>query len=256
MDSYVEYYQYLILFFGVLFYLSYFCATFKLDPGGSIKEDYSKYQSLDLSRSMYFILSIIVLELILVFSAMISRCSNVSTGIIYPILIWIFIFLGTKIVLLSNPGFKSAFSDVIGYYYVYGNKQNKFIEDLLNTSTTDKEQNTLVRDIISNKGLLFNSIVPGNFELIWESLKPVSKPAVYDNVANQQEFLNWVVQRDHIGEACWLLWSGILCISITSLYVYSFTCELTAAQVRENKGNYDKKVADDLSQPTLNFVAT
>jgi len=245
MDSTGEYYQYMILFFGILFYLTYFCVKY------NVNETFSQYQSKDLIRSMYFLLGIICLELIIIFSVMMSRCSNISRVIIYPILIWILIFLGTKIILMSNPGFKSAFSDVIGYYYTYGHKQNKFIDDLLDTENPTHD--TVVRDIISNKGLLFHSMVPGNFEKIWESLKSSSKPSMY-NDESKQELLNWVVQRDHIGEGCWLLWSGILCISIISLYVYSFPCELTPAQVQENKANYDKKVQEDLDNSKLNLT--
>jgi len=251
MDSYGEYYQYIILFFGILFYLTLFCVKFDLSENDT--NTFAKYQKKDLIRSMYFLSTIICLELIVVLITMSSRCSNISRAIIYPILIWIFVFLGTKIALLTYPGFKSAFSDVIGYSLTYGIKQNEYINYLLSNSP---DHSDVVTNIISDKGLLFNSIVPGNFEIIWQSLEPKLNSTLTDaeKYDAKQKILNLVVQRDHIGEGCWLLWSGILCIAIVSLYVYSFPCELTPAQVRENKGNYDKQIQEDLDRPELTFV--
>lgn len=244
MDSLV-WTQYILLYFGILLYLRYFCVTFEAN------ENFKEFQQKDLNRSMWFLTVIICSELIIIFSMMVSRCANVSRAILYPILIWIFIFLGTKIILLAVPGFKSAFSDVLGYAFTYGYKQNEFLDKLLSASSSN---DNLVTRIISDKSLLFNSIVPGNFNEVWDSLKPNANPALYNDESTKQELLNWVVQRDHIGEGCWLAWSGTLCISIISLYVSSFPCEITAVQVVENKQTYDKQIRDDLNKQQLNFV--
>ena len=104
-------------------------------------------------------------------------------------------------------------------------------------------------------------MVPGNFDIIWNDLEKNFNPAILNDDAELQEkkqqLLNWVVQRDIIGEACWLLWSGILCISIISLYTYSFPCELTANQIQQNKANYDKQVQEDVNNSSnLQFVTT
>ena len=236
-----EYYQIAILLICIPLYFSYACETF------TIGQTFSEYQAADLTRSMIFYTVLLFIELIVVYSIMLQRCSNISLVILYPIVIWIFIFLGTKFILVVNPGFKSAFSDVIGYALTYGTEQNEALNDLLDKDTKDKDSQ-LISKILSDKGLLFNSIVPGNFEEIWESLKNISNSEIYNNPSTKQKFLNWVVQRDHIGEACWMVWSGILCISITSLYTYTFPCELTPSQIQQNKVDYDKIINDDIEE--------
>jgi hypothetical protein len=259
-----EYSQYMLLIFGLLFYLTFFRVEFKASPPNDPQQaeiNFEQFQTSDLYRSMAFLATIICLELMIVYSIMISRCSNISRGILYPILIWVFIFLGTKIILLSAPGFKSAFSDVIGYYFTYGFKQNKFLIDLLDNTKTDPEKSKLIVEIISDKGLLFNTMVPGNFDVIWNDLTANFNPKYLSDAdvlqQKKQQLLNWVVQRDIIGEACWLLWSGILCISVISLYTYSFPCELTANQIQQNKANYDKQIQDNENNSSnLQFVTT
>jgi hypothetical protein len=59
-----------------------------------------------------------------------SVTENMATAGIYTFLPWVFIFGVLVLVIKMFPGFKSAFSDVLGYFWV-ANSANKLIVDLL-----------------------------------------------------------------------------------------------------------------------------
>ena len=94
---------------------------------------------------------------------------------------WILIFGVLVLVLTIYPGFKSAFSDVIGYYYVSGTATKLLTELLINQDiekkmTEDpnmtpekKEALEKTADVIikicGNTSILINQIVPNNFDV-------------------------------------------------------------------------------------------
>lgn len=135
------------------------------------------------------------------------------------------------IVLIVFPGFKSAFSDVVGYFYV-SNSAHTLLSNLLlidesisseinkatvNDETTQKAMKHAANVIIKlfgNLGILINQIVPSNFIDYWKLLDPLMKPE-YRNNNNEQirtDFLNIVISRDNVGEAyvVYLYWNFII----------------------------------------------
>jgi hypothetical protein len=240
MSSVYLYYQYITLFVGVLFYCTFFSSLY------NVNDSYEQYQNKDISNSLAFLGVIICIELVWTYCDMNSICPGLSgTAVIYPILVWVLIMGGIKMLMLSSPGVKSAFSDVIGYFFVYG-RTNKLLTDLLvqpdgeNKEKLDNDR--LITEIMGEKGLLINTMVPGNFEKIWASFKNISNPKIYNDIYNKQKLLNYVVIRDRIGECCWYLWCGILVISILSLYSTTITCDLSQAQAQINAAKYNDAV--------------
>jgi hypothetical protein len=225
---------------GILFYSTFFSAQYKID------ETYNEFQNKDISSSLGFLGVIICIELIWAYCDMSKVCPGLSgSTIIYPILMWVLIFGGIKMLMLSSPGVKSAFSDVIGYFFVYGRTNELLTELLLKADDEDPDklkQNQLLSEIIGDKGLVINTLVPGNFEKIWASFKNISNKTVYEDKIKKQQLLNYVVIRDRIGECCWYLWCGILVISILSLYTSSITCDLSQAQAQQNAAAYNDAV--------------
>jgi hypothetical protein len=126
---------------------------------------------------------------------------------------WTLIFCVVIAVIMIYPGFKSAFSDVIGYFYVSGAANNILTELLINPELekalnnnppsvnnteqlapsgeqtggankkqrggTTKQQLQEAADAIvkicGNTSILINQIVPSNFMDYWETLKPLRK---------------------------------------------------------------------------------
>jgi hypothetical protein len=111
-----------------------------LDPTMDLYKNYNK--------SMYFRLGIYFLLILLVqfginSSAIINKCGgsvsqNIGVAGLMTFLPWVLIFGLVIIILIVFPGFKSAFSDVIGYFYV-SNQANKALTDILmDTNIYDK----------------------------------------------------------------------------------------------------------------------
>jgi hypothetical protein len=116
---------------------------------------------------------------------------NIAPAALYTFIPWLFIFGVVIITLVIFPGFKSAFSDVIGYFYVSG-AANKLLINLLvdqevekkmqnsNATTQQKDAMQQAADVIlkicGNSSILINQIVPSNFVRYWAILTPLMKP--------------------------------------------------------------------------------
>jgi hypothetical protein len=250
MSSTYLYFEYVVLFICVLSYLTFFSASYK------IKDSWNDYQNKDITLSMIFLGILICGELVCSFLDMYSQCKTGIPGmtVLYVILVWVLLMGGIQLFMLSNPGIKSAFSDVIGYAIIYS-KSNKILSKLLTPpSKSENKHNSdiYLSEIIGDKGLFINSMVPGNFEKLWKTLDGRSDPNLYDNPDIKQELLNCVVIRDRIGECCWYVWTGVLCISILSLHASTINCSLSQAEVQQNASTY---TATDINPNAEVYVA-
>jgi len=248
------------------------------------KDAYQKY-----NKSLYFNLGIYFLLVLLVqfginAGAVINKCGgsvsqNIGLAGIMTFLPWVLIFGLVIIILIVFPGFKGAFSDVIGYFYV-SKKANDALTDLLmDTNIYNKidkvedqappvqepqegsqqtpqaggtpEQKALqdaadaIIKLCGNMSILINQIVPSNFLQYMEMLKPLMKPKYNSDPVSlknkEQELLDVVVTRDNIGEAFWYIYTAILLISIIQYNIASRPCVKDPAAMQ---ANYQKFLAD------------
>jgi hypothetical protein len=248
------------------------------------KDAYQKY-----NKSLYFNLGIYFLLVLLVqfginAGAVINKCGgsvsqNIGLAGIMTFLPWVLIFGLVIIILIVFPGFKGAFSDVIGYFYV-SKKANDALTDLLmDTNIYNKidkvedqappvqepqevsqqtpqaggtpEQKALqdaadaIIKLCGNMSILINQIVPSNFLQYMEMLKPLMKPKYNSDPVSlknkEQELLDVVVTRDNIGEAFWYIYTAILLISIIQYNIASRPCVKDSAAMQ---ANYQKFLAD------------
>jgi hypothetical protein len=163
--------------------------------------------------------------------------------------------MGSVILILSiYPGFKTAFSDVIGYFYV-SNSANKVLSELLidkdiqtkidtdsSLSVERKQQLENSADaiikIFGNTSILINQIVPSNFDNYWSILKPLMK-AKYQIESQQSDELktqlfDLVVSRDTVGEAMWFLYTGILLTSVVQMKLTARGCSNNPKTMEKN----------------------
>jgi hypothetical protein len=243
-------------------------------------EAYKKYnQTIYLNLGIYFLL-IMLLQFGINTSAIVSKCGgsvskNIGAAAIMTFLPWFLIFGFMIIILVSFPGFKSAFSDVVGYFYV-SSKANSVLSDLLlDTNVNNKIQQidetlptnpttpTLVQSggadkkalqeaadaiikLAGNMSIIINQIVPGNFLQYIEILKPLMKPQYESNPTllkeKSQELLDVVIARDNIGEAFWYIYTAILLISITQYNIASRPC---SKDLDSMQANYKQYLADE-----------
>ncbi len=233
------------------------------------------------TKSTYFMLCVYFLLVLLVqfgvnSSVMINKCGgsvsqNIGFAGLLTFLPWVLIFGAVLIVLIIFPGFKGAFSDVIGYFYV-SSKANSILTDLLmdtniydkidqidaapqnanevqmttnpltQTKGGDPKKKALqdVADVViklcGNMSILINQIVPSNFLQYMELLKPLMKPKYELDSAllltKEQELLDVVTTRDNIGEAFWYTYTAILLISITQYNIASRPCTQDSATMK------------------------
>ena len=187
--------------------------------------------------------------------------SNIGTSFLMTFFPWFFIFGFILIILIINPGFKSAFSDIVGYFVVAGSATellNKIlidpaisnsIDNSTETDTTKKNDLKMtaqsVMKLISNNSILINQITPANFLESWAKLKPLMKDeTTFTNTEFQQELLNITIMRDNIGEAMWYLYTAIVIISVVAYKLSSSACEQNMFDIELQS----KKRLNDLSK--------
>jgi len=114
-----------------------------------ILSDAASYQKYN--KSMYFRLAIYFLLVVLVqfginASTIINKCGgnvgqNVGIAGLMTFLPWVLIFGLIMVILIIFPGFKSAFSDVIGYFYVSKQANDALTELLMDANIYNKIDN-------------------------------------------------------------------------------------------------------------------
>ena len=241
MDS--SYISLLIFVLITIFYylvLKKSLTTSILDDG----EKYIEFTSSSYIQLLIYFLMVILSQFGLNASIIANKCGgsivqNIGTAFLMTFIPWIFIFGGVITVLIIFPGFKSAFSNVIGYFAVSGRANNILTELLENTEVSKTIDETTVGNAERNKSLksaadaiiklcgnmsiLINQIVPSNFTEYWNMLVPLMKDNYRANVPIElkQELLDTVVLRDNIGEALWFIYTAILLISVIQYKIVS-----------------------------------
>jgi hypothetical protein len=202
-----------------------------------------------------------------------SISENIGSAGIFTFLPWILIFGVLVLVLTIYPGFKSAFSDVIGYYYV-SSSANKILTDLLidkdiqskldsdATMTPDKKvamqsaADAIIK-ICGNTSILINQIVPNNFNNYWGILKPLMKEQYQTDGpaadSMKSKLFELVVTRDDVGEAMWYMYTGILLTSIVQLKISTKGC---ASNPKTMEQNYQKFVEQEQQAKAAQEQAT
>jgi hypothetical protein len=226
-------------------------------------DEYKKYTNNNfLYLGIYFLL-VLVVQFIVNASIITTTCGgniteNIGAAGTFTFFPWTLLFGVIIVILIVYPGFKSAFSDVIGYFYVAG-AANKVLTELLidkdiqdkidadGTSTKEQKKNMqLAADAIikicGNTSILINQIVPNNFAQYWDILKPLMKTEyqtpspVTDK--KRTELFELVVTRDNVGEAMWFIYTGLLITSIVQLKLATRGCIVNSKQMTQNYQSY------------------
>lgn len=228
------------------------------------QEEYKKYTSSGYVSLAIFVLLVVVSQFLLNVSSITSKCGgsiseNIGPAGLLTFFPWLFIFGVLIMILTLYPGFKSAFSDVIGYFYVSSSANkiitelliDKDIQDKLNSdNTVTPAQKNAMQDaaqaiikICGNSAILINQIVPVNFDKYWDILKPLMKEK-YQNTSSPEsldiksKLFELVVTRDNVGEAMWFLYTGLLVTSLVQLNISNRGCVSSPATMEKNYQNF------------------
>ena len=231
----------------------------------SNKEEYSSYNKSYYKSLGIYLLLVIIVQFIINTTILSSKCggsiqTNLITSALYTFFPWLLIFGVMMIVIIMYPGFKTAFSDVIGYFYVSGSA-NKVLTELLidkniqqnmdESGASLKEKDDLqnaadaIIKICGNTSILINQIVPTNFMNYWSILNPLMKKKFQtDNQETEfkrTELFNLVVMRDTIGEMMWYIYTGILLTSIVQMKISTTPCYISPKQMEQNYQTFLEK---------------
>jgi hypothetical protein len=226
------------------------------------KQEYNNYISNSYMYLSIYILLVILIQFMVNSSIIASNCGgniteNMGAAGILTFLPWILIFGVLVLILTIYPGFKSAFADVVGYYYVSGSATKLLTELLVNqdienkalddpTMTPQKKQaletaaDAIIK-ICGNTSILINQIVPSNFDQYWGILTPLMKDKYRAESPETEKMKNdlfeLVVTRDNVGEAMWYIYTGLLLTSIVQLKITTRGC---ASNPKTMESNYQK----------------
>jgi hypothetical protein len=230
-----------------------------------ISIDPTKQKEYKSSSYMYlaiYLLLVMVIQFMVNSSIISSTCGgniteNMGAAGVLTFLPWTLIFGVLIVILTVYPGFKSAFSDVIGYFWV-SSSANKVITELLvdpkiqkkmdqdTTSTPEQKEammtaaDTIIK-ICGNTSVLINQIVPSNFQSYWNILTPLLKPKYQTESPETEKIRNElfeiVVTRDNVGESMWYMYTGLLLTSLVQLKITTRGC---VSNPKTMEANYQK----------------
>ena len=224
------------------------------------------YYNRNITSLAFYFGVVVVSQLCLNIGYLMSKCGgsldkNIGAAALFTFIPWILIFGVLLAVLIIFPSFKSAFSNVIGYYVVAGGANDIFgsillgtdLNEMIDTTKDETEKNKLTKaaeaiiKICGNKSILINQMNPDNFLQIWEKLKPLMIIGSYENSEIKQQLLDLVTLKDNIGEAFWYLYTSILISSIVYYNLATRGCIKSVEQIKSEHDDYIKK-ADELNK--------
>ena len=229
------------------------------------------YYNRNITSLAFYFGVVVVSQLCLNIGYLMSKCGgsldkNIGAAALFTFIPWILIFGVLLAVLIIFPSFKSAFSNVIGYYVVAGGANDIFgsillgtdLNEMIDTTKDETEKNKLTKaaeaiiKICGNKSILINQMNPNNFLEIWDTLKPLMITGSYDNMEIKQQLLDLVTLKDNIGEAFWYLYTSILISSIVYYNLATRGCVKSIEQIKTDHDAYIQKQEELNKQNELN----
>lgn len=194
-----------------------------------------------LTTGLYFV-CLVIIESIINITAISEKCGgnmndNMGMALYSTIFPWVLIFGVLMLVLELYPGFKSAFANVIGYYFVYS-RANDILANLIPPETkTNPELALTLSKIYGDKAILINKMTPSNFTSFIAMLTPLFRKDK-DNGTYINSLKTLVDYKENVGEFCWYLYTAILVISIVEYNIASMKCKKSDKQIDQEIEDY------------------
>jgi len=244
-----------ILFFILTTVLYFLAIRPKLVYDTIVQGDaYIKYEKQKLTSLGIYFLLVILVQFVINCSILVSTCGgswseNLGAAASITFFNWFLVFGVLLILIVAFPGLKSAFSNVVGYFYV-SRKANELLTNLLvdpklsgkidtaSQGNTDKKHELeaaadAIVKICGNTSILVNQLVPTNFTEYWGLLQPLFKDQYQGNSPASQEIRNQlfdlVVTKDVIGESMWYVYTGVLMVCIVQYKMAVNGCQANSA---------------------------
>ena len=237
---------------------------------------YQEYKNSIFPKLALYLLIVCFVQFLLNTAYLTGKCggevkNNIGTAALYTLFPWLIIFGIMIAALIIFPGFKSAFSDVIGYFVIAGGATELFANIMENTdinekivATPDPTKQAELRSaadaiikLLGNKSILINQITPDNFTEFWKMLKPLMKDTIVGpvEIESQEKLLSMVVLKDNIGEAFWYVYTAILISSIVYYNLANRGCVKSVEQIKAGYDEYLKEQADNNKKAAENSTS-
>jgi len=238
------------------------------EKGNPLPSKMEEYKTEKLWSLVYYVMLILITQYSVNSYALIKKCGgdvgkNMVAAIFMTLIPWLLIFGAVVTVIIIFPGFKSAFSNVIGYFAVAGQANIILTTLLKNTNIQNKidEEDPIqkkelegaaeaILKLCGNTGILINQISPDNFIEYWNLLNPLVKSEFKtgikvndEGLKLKEQLLDVVCLRDNIGEALWYIYTAVLLISIIQMNISTRGCRQDAAAMEATRQKYLKAQA-------------
>lgn len=228
-----------------------------------------------------YLLLVMVIQFMINASIISSTCGgniteNMGAAGVFTFLPWTLIFGVLIVILTIYPGFKSAFSDVVGYFWI-SSSASKLITELLvdpniqknidaSTTSTPQQKEAMqsaadaIVKIVGNNAVLINQIVPENFASYWNILTPLMKPTFQteskETLDMKNKLFELVVLKDNIGESMWYIYTGLLLTAIVQLKITTRGCISNPKTMEQNYQKFLDAEQETKAQKDLATNAT
>ena len=236
---------------------------------------FNDYKNSIFPKLALYLLIVCLVQFILNTAYLTDKCGgevkgNLGVAALYTFFPWLIIFGIMMAVLIIFPGFKSAFSDVIGYFAIAGGAtelfanimDNQDLNSKIAAAPDDQKQGLksaadAIIKLLGNKTILINQITPDNFVQMWHMLTPLMKDDVkFDanglGTQSRGQLLALVVLKDNIGEAFWYIYTAILISSIVYYNLANRGCVKSVEQIKAGYDDYLKKQEETEKQNAEN----
>lgn len=186
----------------------------------------------------FWVLGYLLITIIIQFqlNSMIAKdnCKDVDqlvTAFIATMLPWIGIFCTINVLLLIFPGWKSPFSNTLGYLIAYMSGVKSSFTKMLKTPDSIDESNIKdkallksINHIYNDVSTMINELNTENFEAAMIRLQPLLNSQATSDPSLKKEFFKYIVMKEAIGELVWLLLTGCMAINVAYIYIVNADC--------------------------------
>ena len=240
-------------------------------PNDTTFETYGDYATSNMSRLLMYFVIVVMEQFGFNLATIVDKCGgtvgkNIAMSMLMTVVPWSLVFGSVIMLLIVYPGLKSAFSDVVGYFFVYSEADEILgtlivdtnIEETINKAKAadaspggkqtaePKQAAEAIMKMCGNKGILINTMNPENYEDIWAVLQPLMSPSVTE--AQKEEYkarlFGLIAKKDNIGEGMWYIYTGLFLSSIVSYNVLARGCTNSVDNMKDQYKKYLNKTKE------------
>lgn len=211
-----------------------------------------------MSLVIYALLTVIVQFVLLGFLTKSSSGSfNWGMAALHGLIPWVVLFGSIIALLFFFPGWKSPFSNTFGYLVTLMLGVKAIFHSILkpaNEIKGDPKLSKAMEEIYSDESMMINTFTPENFDRKIGEYKGIMKNELKNASPTDIAFSGlkkMVFLKDIVSEFLWLILSGLLIVSMSSMQVISSNPMPSSDAIDEKQKQYAAKLAEKAQAEAL-----